>query len=49
MSTLALSFVLIWETMIATIWKQHCTVQLFSAGWVAKPQRQETLVIGMTH
>lgn len=28
MSTLALGFVLIWETMIATIWKQHCTVQL---------------------
>lgn len=49
MSPLVLSFALIWETMIATIRKQHCSARLFSAGWVSKPQRQEALVIGMIH
>lgn len=49
MSPLVLSFALIWETMIATIKEQHCSIQLFSAGWISKPQRQGTLVIGMIH
>lgn len=49
MSPLVLSFALIWETMIAAIRKQHCSVRLFGAGWVSKPQRQETLVIEMIH